>query len=166
MCWFTEPTLLHLCVQTCSCVSCISVCDGRGWSGRDGCHGSCLRRWRFSYSLMNSITEMGPYIKTKLGAEHQAHLWPQRNNLEAPCFSSACLLSHTRARNCQGFMFGNQGTTGRGGGFSLAAEPRGWTAPQPRLISFFLVQHSLSLWHSALSKGGFFSVTRWHFPSS
>lgn len=122
---------------------------------------------------------MGPYVTSEPWAEHRTHLWPWRNNLEAPPPPPPLYVYRVVhwARKRPGFMFGNRGDdrssaalrSSGGGGFSSAVEPRGWTAPQPRLISSFstpvqtdLVQHSLSCEHErvfSVSHGGIFPAS-------
>lgn len=59
----------------------------------------------------------------------------------ASCSSSVCLQSHALSQKTSRIYVWEPGddksSALRGGGFSLAVEPRGWTALQPRLISSF-----------------------------
>lgn len=68
--------------------------------------------------------------------------------------SSASLLSHTPSQKTSRIYVCEPGddrsSALRGGGFGSAAGPRGWTAPQPRLISSFSTPFSL-IWFSSLS---------------
>ena len=154
-----RPTHEHICIYTDACV-CVCVCDG--------CHGSCVHRRRCSYSLMNSITEMGPYINTRLRARHQTHLWPQRNNLDRPARPPCVYRVARRAKKRPGFMFVKRGTTGArrsaAADSASAAEPRGWTAPEPRLISSFCTPFRL-IQFSSLCTGRFSESRRGFFPS-
>lgn len=136
---------------------------------RDGCHGSFFHRRRCSYSLMNSITEMGPYINTRLRARLQTHLWPQRNNLD-PRARPPCVYRVThRAKKRPGFMFVKRETTGArrstAANSASASEPRGWTAPEPRLISSFCPPFRM-IRFSSLCTGRFSESRRGFFPAT
>lgn len=68
--------------------------------------------------------------------------------------SSACLLSRAPSQKASRIYVCEPGddrsSALRGGGFSSAVEPRGWTAPQPSLISSFSTPFRL-IWFSSLS---------------
>ena len=154
-----RPTHEHICIYTDACVCvCVCVCDG--------CHGSCVHRRRCSYSLMNSITEMGPYINTRLRARHQTHLWPQRNNLDRPArppcvYRVAPSQETSRIYVCE--ARDDRSSALRGGGFSFGRGAKRLDGSRAKTNFFILYAVQTDSVQLPLYRT-VFRVTPWLFP--